>query len=44
MIRLWRAGRLHLDRMVDDVVPLSEINDAVERQMSGDALRVVLAP
>jgi S-(hydroxymethyl)glutathione dehydrogenase/alcohol dehydrogenase len=41
---LWRAGRLHLARMVNDVVALDRINDVVQRQMAGDVIRAVLAP
>jgi S-(hydroxymethyl)glutathione dehydrogenase/alcohol dehydrogenase len=44
MVALWRAGRLHLDRMVDDVVPLDRINEVVERQGTGAVVRVVVAP
>lgn len=44
MVDLWRAGRLDLARMVDDVVPLEEINAVVRRQASGDVLRVVVTP
>lgn len=44
MVELWRSGQLHLDRMVDGVVPLSEINEVARRQVAGDALRVMVAP
>lgn len=44
MVELWRSGHLHLDRMVDGVVPLSEINDVAQRQASGEALRLMVAP
>jgi S-(hydroxymethyl)glutathione dehydrogenase / alcohol dehydrogenase len=44
MVDLWRSGRLRLREMIDDVVPLDEIADAVERQVSGAALRVMVTP
>lgn len=44
MVELWRSGLLHLDRMVDGIVPLDEINDVVRRQTSGEVLRVVVTP
>lgn len=42
LIALWRAGRLNLARMVDDVVDLERINDVVERQTAGDVVRAML--
>lgn len=44
MVELWRSGQLQLDRMVDGVVPLSEINEVARRQASGEALRLMVAP
>lgn len=44
MVELWRSGLLHLERMIDGVVPLDQINEAARRQESGEALRVVLVP
>jgi S-(hydroxymethyl)glutathione dehydrogenase/alcohol dehydrogenase len=44
LVALWRSGRLNLDRMVDEVIPLDRIAEAVQRQVSGDAVRVVVAP
>ncbi|KRF21120.1 alcohol dehydrogenase [Nocardioides sp. Soil797] len=44
MVELWRSGLLHLDRMVDGIVPLDDINDVVRRQASGEVLRVVVTP
>ncbi len=32
MVALWRAGRLRLEPLVDEVVALDRINEAVERQ------------
>jgi len=43
MVGLWRSGQLRLSELIDDVVDLGEINDAVGRQLSGDVLRVVLS-
>lgn len=42
MVALWRSGRLHLEALVSDVVPLERINDAVARQLEGDAVRVMV--
>lgn len=42
LVALWRAGRLDLARMVDDVVDLEKINDAVARQRAGTSLRTML--
>jgi S-(hydroxymethyl)glutathione dehydrogenase/alcohol dehydrogenase len=44
MIGLHRAGRLPLSRLVDDIVPLDRINDVVERQLRGQAVRVMVTP
>ena len=44
MVALWRAGRLQLEPLVDEVVGLERINEAVERQTGGTAVRVMLAP
>lgn len=44
MVELWRSGQLQLDRMVEGVVPLSEINEVAQRQASGQALRLMVAP
>ena len=44
MVALWRAGRLQLEPLVDEVVGLERINEAVERQTGGTAIRVMLAP
>ncbi|TGD36496.1 Zn-dependent alcohol dehydrogenase [Brevibacterium aurantiacum] len=43
LIELWRKGQLKLDEMIDDVVPLQDINEAAARQVSGEALRVMIA-
>lgn len=44
MVALWRAGRLNVDAMLDGVVDLADINEAVERQTSGAAVRLVVRP
>ncbi|GAB93709.1 Zn-dependent alcohol dehydrogenase [Gordonia rhizosphera] len=42
LVSLWRAGRLDLTAMVDDVVDLDKINDVVARQRAGTTLRTML--
>lgn len=44
MAELWRSRRLQVERMIDDVVPLTRINDVVERQTSGEVVRIVVTP
>ena len=44
MIALWRAGKLKLEPLIDEVVGLDRINEAVRRQTDGSAVRVMLAP
>jgi S-(hydroxymethyl)glutathione dehydrogenase/alcohol dehydrogenase len=44
MVALWQSGRLNLEALVSDVVPLASINAAVSRQLDGDALRVMVRP
>jgi S-(hydroxymethyl)glutathione dehydrogenase/alcohol dehydrogenase len=44
MIALWRAGKLKLEPLIDEVVALDRINEAVRRQTDGSAVRVMLAP
>lgn len=43
LIKLWRDGQLKLEEMIDDVVPLERINAAADKQISGEALRVMIA-
>ncbi|SDS48585.1 S-(hydroxymethyl)glutathione dehydrogenase / alcohol dehydrogenase [Brevibacterium sandarakinum] len=43
LIELWRGGQLRLEEMIDDVVPLERINEAADKQISGGALRVMIA-
>ncbi|MBY4575641.1 alcohol dehydrogenase [Gordonia paraffinivorans] len=42
LIALWRAGRLDLEGMVDEVVDLERINDVALGQRSGHTLRTML--
>lgn len=44
MVALWRAGRLDLQTLVPDVVPLERINEAVARQLEGDVVRIMVTP
>lgn len=43
-LRLYRSGRLPLDRLVSHRLPLEEAERGFELMRSGDALRVVLEP
>ncbi len=38
----YRSGRLPLDRLISHRLPLTEVNQAFDLMLSGDALRVVL--
>ncbi len=42
MLALYREGRFPFDRLVDKTYPLSRLNDAVEDQLRGDVIKVVL--
>lgn len=42
LVNLWRAGRLPVERLIDDVVDLSEINGVVAAQQSGSVLRTMM--
>ncbi|UIJ57846.1 alcohol dehydrogenase catalytic domain-containing protein [Amycolatopsis acidiphila] len=44
LVELWRSGRLDLTALVSDVVPLDRINEAVDRQLAADAVRVMVTP
>lgn len=44
IIDLWRAGKLDLESLVTDRMPLERINDAFDALESGDAIRTVLIP
>jgi S-(hydroxymethyl)glutathione dehydrogenase/alcohol dehydrogenase len=43
IIALYRAGRLELDALVSDRLPLAGVNEAFARSRRGDGLRPVLA-
>ncbi len=43
-ISLWRAGRLPVDRLQSDAMPLDRINEAFEALAAGAAVRQVLLP
>ncbi|EJL33991.1 alcohol dehydrogenase catalytic domain-containing protein [Novosphingobium sp. AP12] len=43
-IKLWRAGRLPVEKLLTSVGPLEEINEAMDKLASGDAVRQVLVP
>lgn len=43
LVGLWRSGRLPVEKLIDDVVDLSQINDVVKRQQSGDVVRTILS-
>jgi len=44
MIRLWRSGRLPVDRLLSDELPLADINEALDALADGTAVRQVLRP
>lgn len=44
LVGLWRTGRLPVEQLIDGTADLSQINEVVERQQSGAALRTVLLP
>lgn len=43
-IKLWRAGRLPVERLLTSVGPLEEINEAMDKLASGEAIRQVIVP
>jgi alcohol dehydrogenase len=43
-IALWRAGRLPVDRLLSGVMPLAEINTALDALADGHAVRQILIP
>ena len=43
-IALWRAGRMPVDRLQSDAMPLDRINEAFETLAAGAAVRQVLLP
>ncbi|MGH3417823.1 MAG: zinc-binding dehydrogenase, partial [Actinocrinis sp.] len=42
LVRLWRAGRLHLESMVTARMPLERIDEALDLMRSGEAIRTVI--
>lgn len=42
IIRLWRAGRLDLERMITHRVSLEQVNDALSQMRGGEALRTCI--
>jgi S-(hydroxymethyl)glutathione dehydrogenase/alcohol dehydrogenase len=43
LVALWRSGRLPVEKLIDGVVDLSQINDVVEAQQAGDVVRTILS-
>jgi alcohol dehydrogenase len=44
MLRLWRAGRLPVDRLASAELPLHRVNDALDALAGGSAVRQLLVP
>jgi Zn-dependent alcohol dehydrogenase len=44
ILRLYRQGRVKLDELVTERLPLSAINEGFDRLRRGDALRIVVEP
>jgi S-(hydroxymethyl)glutathione dehydrogenase/alcohol dehydrogenase len=44
LIRLWRAGRLDLERMITRRRPLDDVNRALEDLAAGAVIRTVISP
>ncbi|WP_252189889.1 alcohol dehydrogenase catalytic domain-containing protein [Rhodococcus sp. 4CII] len=44
LVGLWRNGRLPVEKLINKTADLSEINEVVTAQQSGEALRIVLTP
>jgi S-(hydroxymethyl)glutathione dehydrogenase / alcohol dehydrogenase len=42
LIRLWRTGRLDLDRMISRKITLDDINDAFDAMTKGEVIRQVI--
>ncbi len=42
LIRLWRSGRLDLERMITAKVSLDDVNEALDTMRAGDAIRTVI--
>lgn len=43
-IKLWRAGRLPVEKLLTSVGPLEEINESMDKLASGEAIRQVVVP
>ena len=43
-IALWRAGRLPVERLLTSRGPLEEINEAMDKLASGEAIRQIIVP
>ena len=44
ILRLYKQGRIKLDELISDVMPLDRINAGFAKVSSGEAIRVVVAP
>jgi Zn-dependent alcohol dehydrogenase len=44
LIRLWRAGRLPVEKLQTAVLGLEEVNEALENLATGQAIRQILLP
>ncbi|SHU61577.1 zinc-containing alcohol dehydrogenase [Mycobacteroides abscessus subsp. abscessus] len=44
MLALWRAGRLPVEKLKSDDLPLSDINIALDALAEGQAVRQILRP
>ena len=42
LLALYRDGRFPFDRLVDQTYPMSQLNDAVDAQLRGEVIKVVL--
>ena len=42
LTRLWRTGRLPLERLITRTAPLDDINEVVRAQQAGEAVRVMM--
>lgn len=43
-VKLWRAGRLPVEKLLTSVGPLEDINEAMDKLASGEAIRQVILP
>ena len=42
LLRMWRTGKLDLERMISRRIDLSEINSAVQAMLAGEVIRTVI--